>query len=190
MRRREATKQSVIALVIVPRSHVKPKLCDVGECMSVSNEALIGEAAHLLRDQIVVDMVMHASTSLWSEPRDFGYAIILLHLQRRGTFGGTFACFSFLSLSRAKRNSHHFPHLEANLDDCMKRRRGAGKRSKLDIFVLLSLLPPCVMNCKSRKENSLTQREIAQCIVQDGERMREGGKGRKKSRLQSLIWDE
>ena len=41
--------------------------------MSVSNEALIGEAAHLLQDQIVVDMVMHASTSLWSEPRDIGY---------------------------------------------------------------------------------------------------------------------
>ena len=77
MRRREATKQSVIALVIVLRSHVKPKLCDVGECMSVSNEALIGEAAHLLRDPIVVDMVMHASTSLWSEPRDFGYKIII-----------------------------------------------------------------------------------------------------------------
>ena len=73
MRRREATKQSVIALVIVPRSHVKPNLYDVGECMSVSNEALIGEAAHLLRDQIVVDMVMHAGTSLWSEPRDIGY---------------------------------------------------------------------------------------------------------------------
>ena len=75
MRRREATKQSVIALVIVLRSHVKP-ICDVGECMSVSNEALIGEAAHLLQDQIVVDMVMHASTSLWSE---YGYDIILLH---------------------------------------------------------------------------------------------------------------
>ena len=86
MRRRNATKQSVIALVIVLRSHVKPNLYDVGECMSVSNEALIGEAAHLLRDQIVVDMVMHASTSLWSEPRDFGYDIILLHSQRRGTF--------------------------------------------------------------------------------------------------------
>ena len=73
MRRREATKQSVIALVIVLRSHVKPKLYDMGECMSVSNEALIGEAAHLLQGPIVVDMVMHAGTSLWSEPRDFGY---------------------------------------------------------------------------------------------------------------------
>ena len=63
MRRREATKQSVIALVIVPRSHVKPKLFDVGECMSVSNEALIGEAPNFPLDQIIVDIVMHASTS-------------------------------------------------------------------------------------------------------------------------------
>ena len=66
---------------------------------------------------------------------------VLYRVSNRPLKRSTFACHSVSLSNPSWRNSRHFPHLEANLDDCIERRGAArhsaepGKWSKLDIFV-------------------------------------------------------